>query len=129
MATQNLIQIKRSETTQKPTGLANGELAWSGNGDVLWIGNFGTDYAIGGNFIKDTGNVLTVSYDAEGKAQIDLDNTTVSAGSYGNTTSIPTFTVDPQGRLTAAGSVDVATQLTIVGDSGANDTVDLLSDS
>jgi len=129
MATQNLIQIKRSETTQKPTGLANGELAWSGNGDVLWIGNFGTDYAIGGNFIKDTGNVLTVSYDAEGKAQIDLDNTTVTAGSYGNTTAIPTFTVDAQGRLTAANTVDVATELTIVGDSGANDTIDLLTDS
>lgn len=34
----NLIQIKRSLNTANATGLANGELAWSSNGDILWIG-------------------------------------------------------------------------------------------
>jgi len=48
MATQNLIQIKRSETVAEPLSLANGELAWSGNGDVLYIGNFSAVTAIAG---------------------------------------------------------------------------------
>ena len=45
MAT-NLIQIKRSLTTANATSLANGELAYTANGDVLWIGSNGGIKAI-----------------------------------------------------------------------------------
>ena len=44
----NLIQIKRSTSTATPASLANGELAFSGNSDVLYIGDFGSVTAIGG---------------------------------------------------------------------------------
>jgi len=44
----NLIQIKRSTTTAVATGLANGEFAYTANGDVLFIGSNGGIVAIGG---------------------------------------------------------------------------------
>lgn len=45
---------------------------------------------------------------ASGQAlTINLDNTAVSANSYGSASSVGTFTVDAQGRLTAASSVTI----------------------
>lgn len=47
----NIIQIKRSSTSSIPTSLANGELAYTSNGDILYIGapdGSNTVTAIGG---------------------------------------------------------------------------------
>jgi hypothetical protein len=64
------------------------------------------------------GNGLTVSADSDTNSlTIDFVPTGVTAGTYGSQTQIPTFTVDSDGRLSDAGVVDVATQLTINGDS------------
>tara|TARA_B100001094_G_scaffold333138_1_gene408937 strand:- start:1619 stop:6409 length:4791 start_codon:yes stop_codon:yes gene_type:complete len=56
---------------------------------------------------------------------ITLGNTGVSAGNYGSSSSIPTFTVDAQGRITTAGTASIATQFPVVSD-GENNTQNLL---
>lgn len=73
---------------------------------------------------------LTATYnDTAGTTTLDLDNTTVTAGSYGSTTKIPTFTVDAQGRLTAASEADVATTLTVSGDGADSTSINLLTET
>ena len=80
-----------------------------------------------------TGNTetdITVTYqDLDGTLDFVLDNTTVTAGSYGSTTSIPTFTVDGKGRLTNVSPVSIATTLSIGDDNLDTDTIDLLNDT
>lgn len=70
------------------------------------------------DYITYTGGtgITTLLDSAQSEIAFNLDDTAVTAGSYGSQTAIPTFTVDQQGRLTAAGTVDVATQLTINSD-------------
>ena len=58
----------------------------------------------------DTGITTTAS--GQGLS-IDLDDTAVTAGTYGSATAVPTFTVDGQGRLTAASENTISTSFTI----------------
>lgn len=155
MATTQTIQIKRSSTTAAPsTSLAAGELAYSSNSDKLFIGHpdgttgniviastapltvggdSGTDVTINIqdllDIVGDTGITTTIAKaGTTATLNIDLDDTAVTPGSYGSTTAIPTFTVDQQGRLTAAGSVAISTTLTIQSDDAVDNGVDLTLD-
>jgi len=84
---------------------------------------------VGGAVTAGTGISVT-NDDAGNSSTISLTNTGVTAGSYGSSSAIPTFTVDAQGRLTVAGEAAITTSSTLdmAGDSGT-DTVDLASDT
>ena len=84
---------------------------------------------IAGGQFEGTTDVISVTYDdPNGTTTIDLVETAVTAGSYGSSSKIPTFTVDADGRLTAAGEQDIATTLAAAADTGTTN-IDLLNDT
>ena len=117
----------------------NGDLNITPNGTgklVLtntYIGDTSTSLAeyiqdVSGGAITDSDELDATYDDNAGTTSLALKTTGVTAGSYGSSTSIPTFTVDSKGRLTAAGTAALATTLNITGDSGS-DGIALLSET
>jgi hypothetical protein len=83
---------------------------------------------VAGGGLVDSAEIDATYDDGAGTTSLALKTTGVTAGSYGSATAIPTFTVDSKGRLSAAGSVSVATTLNLVGDTGS-DGISLLSET
>lgn len=92
---------------------------------LTFAGDTGTSEPIasGDTFKVSGGTGLSSVASATDTVTINLDNTAVTAGSYGSASAIPTFTVDAQGRLTAAGTASISTSFTVDADSGDNLTI------
>ena len=121
---ENLIQIKRSEATATPTLLANGELAWSGNSNILFIGNFdGNVVPVGGARVPGTltANQALVANSTSGIDRVIVANAIV-------TTLTANGTTGTAGQLlTSNGTVSywadpAPSDFTLAADSGASDT-------
>ena len=108
------------------TGLSTASVSTS----LVVAADSGSDDTVAGGetltFEGDTGISTVVS---NNKITIDLDDTAVTPNSYGSATSIPTFTVDQQGRLTAAGSATISTSLGVQADAGTADSIALGSET
>lgn len=66
------------------------------------------------------GTGLTATAGATDTVTINLDNTAVTSGSYGNANTVATFTVDAQGRLTSAGNSAISITASQVSDRSTN---------
>jgi trimeric autotransporter adhesin len=100
-ASQNAISILASQVSDFA---ANTRAQISASGDLSYNSTTGVI-----SFTNDAGDIESVTAGTgltgggtSGAVTLDLASTAVSAGNYGNSSSVGTFTVDAQGRLTAA---------------------------
>jgi hypothetical protein len=89
------------------------------NGTTDTLAEFIYD-TVGGAVTGTASQISVTNSDGGNTSTIALINTAVTAGNYGSATAIPTFTVDAQGRLTAASTASISTTLAIAGDTGTD---------
>ena len=121
-----LLNARIQNLSSAPSSPVAGQIYFDTTANVLYFYN-GTNWVpasgsteviqdiIGSSVIGGVG--LTKTYDdVSGETTIDLDNTAVSHGSYGGATKAVSFTVDQQGRLTAASDQNISIPSTQVND-------------
>lgn len=117
----NLIQIKRSLNTANATGLANGELAYTANGDVLWIGSNSGILAIAGARTPGTltANQALVANSTSGIDKVIVANAVVTTLTANGTTGTSGQVLSSNGTV-AYWSSPASSSFTIAGDSGSD---------
>jgi len=108
--------VKRDSNNDFTAGTITANL--SGNATTATTLKTARDIGLAGDA---TGNVM-FDGSANVTLTVDLSDTGVSAGTYGNNTTIPVFTVDAEGRISSVTNtaISVSSALSIAGDSGTD---------
>jgi hypothetical protein len=119
----NLIQIKRSLTTATAPSLANGELAFTANGDHLFIGSNGASITIAGKFNPGvlTANQALVANGTSGIDKIITANAVITTLTANGSTGTAGQILNSNGTV-AYWANPAASSFTLAADSGSNDT-------
>jgi hypothetical protein len=107
MASNTQILIRRSLSSNTPTSLLQGELAYSYSSNTLYIGT------------PDSGGALEIG------SWSDLTNLT--PGTYGSSTQVPVIQVDSHGKVTNVSTQAISTTIALSGDDSTTNTMSLLT--
>jgi hypothetical protein len=119
----NLIQIKRSLTTATAPSLANGELAFTANGDHLFIGSNGASITIAGKFNPGvlTANQALVANGTSGIDKIITANAVITTLTANGSTGSAGQVLNSNGTV-AYWANPASSSFTLAADSGTSDT-------
>ena len=119
----NLIQIKRSLTTATAPSLANGELAFTANGDHLFIGSNGASITIAGKFNPGvlTANQALVANGTSGIDKIITANAVITTLTANGSAGTAGQVLNSNGTV-AYWANPASSSFTIAADSGTSDT-------
>lgn len=106
------ITVDWDDVTGKPSTFTPGAHthAWSDitSGKPTTLSGYGITDGVPTSRTVSAGTGLSGGGDLSANRTLSLANTAVSPGSYGSASAVATFTVDAQGRLTAAGSASIS---------------------
>ena len=102
VVTVNAIGLVTAVSTQSVNIVTTTDIAGDSGTDTITLGTDTLTFAGG------TGLTSAVT---NNNVSIALDNTAVTAGSYGGSTAIPVITIDAQGRITSASTSSINTDL------------------
>ena len=111
-----LVKARIENLASAPSSPVSGQIYFNTGSNTLFFYD-------GSGWIDTKGDIQSVTAGTglsgggtSGAITVNLANTAVSAGSYGSASAVPTYTVDAQGRLTAASNTTIAIASTAVTD-------------
>lgn len=103
-----LVKARVENLASAPGSPVSGQVYYNTGNATLYFYNGSAWIDCGGDLGEVVAGTGLSGGGATGSVTVNLANTAVTAGSYGSATQVPNYTVDAQGRLTAAANTTIA---------------------